>query len=92
MSDRLCPCGARLDRSSTSRPLKSAGLRMFMSIRTMLPLSVDNKVCNVCRHLYAKWKRENAEFSWFITQLEGESDGGDEIVCISVSFFSVFSL
>lgn len=90
MSDRLCPCGVRLDRSSTIRPLKCAGLRMFMSIRTMISWTSDTKVCNICRLLYVKWKKENSEFSGFISLLEGENDGddggGDSI---SVSVFPI---
>ena len=77
MNNRLCPCGARLDRSSTTRSLKSTGLRMFMSMRTMISWPSDTKVCNFCRLLYVKWKRENSEFSWFISLLEGENDGDD---------------
>lgn len=87
MNNRLCPCGARLDRSSTSRSLKSAGLRMFMSMRTMISWTSDTKVCNICRLLYVKWKRENTEFSSFISLLEGENggeDGGDDSASVSV--------
>ena len=93
MNNRLCPCGARLDRSSTTRSLKSTGLRMFMSMRTMISWPSDTKVCNICRLLYVKWKRENLEFSWFISLLEGENDGddgGDESASVSVYRFSSF--
>jgi len=75
MSDRCCPCGARLDRSSAVKPLRSPSFRMFMSIRTMKNLSSDTKACNVCRLLYYKWRRENPEFSSVFAYLEnGESD------------------
>lgn len=87
MDDRSCPCGVRLDRSSATRSLKSTGLRMFMSIRCMVPLTSENKVCNICRHLYAKWKRENSEFSWFLSLLEKESLNADDIDSVSVGGF-----
>ncbi len=89
MSDRYCPCGARLDRSSAVRSLRSSGLRMFMSIRTMMSLTSDSKICNVCRHLYTKWKKENPEFSSFITRLEGDMIDDSDIDGISVNIFSV---
>ena len=90
MNNRLCPCGARLDRSSTTRSLKSSGLRMFMSMRTMISWTSDTKVCNICRLLYVKWKKENSEFSWFISLLEGENDGDDgERDSASVSVFQI---
>ncbi|CAF5076159.1 unnamed protein product [Rotaria magnacalcarata] len=72
MNERCCPCGARLDRSSCVRPLKSPCLRMFMSIRTLKSLSNDQKVCNVCRHLYIKWKSENSEFSAMLDHFEND--------------------
>ncbi|CAF2052214.1 unnamed protein product [Rotaria magnacalcarata] len=72
MNERCCPCGARLDRSSCVRPLKSPCLRMFMSIRTLISLSNDQKVCNVCRHLYIKWKSENSEFSAMLDHFEND--------------------
>ena len=72
MNDRCCPCGARFDRSSSVRPLRSPSLRMFISIRTLKSLSSDRKVCNVCRHLYDKWKRENLEFSSILDRLEND--------------------
>ena len=59
MDVRFCPCGTRLDRTSANRSLKSLCLRMFMSIASMKLLASDRKVCNVCRHLYNKWKNEN---------------------------------
>jgi hypothetical protein len=59
MSDRYCPCGARLDRSSA------------------------------VRHLYTKWKKENPEFSSFITRLEGDMIDDSDIDGISVNIFSV---
>ena len=85
MGDRLCPCGARLDRSSTTRSLKCTGMRMFMSIRTMISWTSDTKVCNVCRLSYAKWKKENSEFSWFIKLLEGDSVDDDESDGVAVN-------
>ena len=89
MHDRCCPCGTRLDRSSATRSLKSPCLRMFLSIRSMKSLANDSKVCNVCRHLYNKWKNETSEFSSILTRLEHdmmvENDNDD-----SVSFFVVF--
>ncbi|CAF4872633.1 unnamed protein product [Rotaria socialis] len=72
MNERCCPCGARLDRSSCVRPLKSPCLRMFMRIRTLKSLSYDQKVCNVCRHLYIKWKSENSEFSAMLDHFEND--------------------
>ena len=91
MNNRLCPCGARLDRSSTTRSLKSTGLRMFISMRTMISWTSDTKVCNICRLLYVKWKRGNSEFSWFISLLEGENDGDDAGVESGwVSVFQIF--
>jgi len=89
MNDRCCPCGARLDRSSAIRSLKSPGLRMFMSIRTMTSLTSDNKVCNICRHLYTKWKKENPEFSPIITCLDGDMDDDSDVDDISVNILFV---
>ena len=73
MSDRLCPCNARLDRSSAVRSLASPFFRMFMSIRTMKSLTSATKVCNGCRYSYKKWRRENPEFSGVV----GYMDSGD---------------
>ena len=72
MNDHCCPCGVRLDRSAAVRPLNSPCLRMFMSIRTMKSITCDMKVCNICRHLYNKWKNENSEFSAILNRLENE--------------------
>ncbi|CAM4809495.1 unnamed protein product [Rotaria magnacalcarata] len=72
MNERCCPCGARLDRSSCVRPLKSPCLRMFMPIRTLKSLSSDQKVCNACRHSYIKWKSENSEFSAMLDHFEND--------------------
>ncbi len=88
MDDRFCPCGVCLDRSSASRPLKSPCLRMFMSIRTMKSLAIDSKVCNVCRHLYNKWKKENSEFSGILTHLESGMSDINDIDDNSVNIFS----
>lgn len=90
MSDRLCPCGARLDRSSTTRSLKCNGMRMFISMRTMTSWPVGTKVCNVCRLSYARWKRENSEFSGFIKLLEGDDPDGNDNENISVSVSRLF--
>ncbi len=89
MNDRCCPCGARLDRSSAIRSLKSPGLRMFMSTRTMTSLTSDNKVCNICRHLHTKWKKENPEFSPIITRLEGDMNDDSDVDDISVNILFV---
>jgi hypothetical protein len=72
MNDRSCPCGTRLDRSSAVRSLILPCLRMFMSIRTMQSLTSDTKICNVCRHLYTKWKKENFEFGTILNRLESD--------------------
>lgn len=78
MSDRYCPCGTRLDRSSAIRSLRSPFFRMFMSIRSMKPLTSSTKVCNICRHLYKKWRRENPEYSGVFDYMEsGESEVED---------------
>ena len=88
MDDCCCPCGTRLDRSSATRSLKSSCLRMFMSIRSLKSLANDSKVCNVCRHLYNKWKNKNPEFSSILTLLEhdmmveNDDDDDDDLVFI----------
>ena len=98
MDGRCYPCGARLDRSSATRTLKSPCLRMFMAIRSMKSLANDSKVCNVCRHLYNKWKNENSEFSSILTRLEHdmmvENDDEDDSVFFFrfSSSFSIFCL
>jgi hypothetical protein len=75
MSDQCCPCGARLSRSTAVRSLTSPCFRMFMSIGTMKSLQNTTKVCNICRHLFYKWRRENPEFKDFFIYMEGrESD------------------
>ena len=53
MSDRLCPCGARLDRSSEVSSLASPFFRMFMSIRTMKSLVGGATVRSVAESLDA---------------------------------------
>ena len=63
---------------------------MFRSMRAMISWTSDTKVCRICRLLYVKWKRENAEFSWFISLSEGEDDGGRDSA--SVSFFQILFL
>ncbi|CAM4836118.1 unnamed protein product [Rotaria magnacalcarata] len=45
---------------------------MCMSIRTLKSLSNDQKVPNVCRHLYMKWKSENSEFSSMLDHFEND--------------------
>ncbi|CAF2181319.1 unnamed protein product, partial [Rotaria magnacalcarata] len=72
MNERCCLCGTRLDHSPCVRPLKSPCLRMCMSIRTLKSLSNDQKVPNVCRHLYMKWKSENSEFSSMLDHFEND--------------------
>ena len=99
MNDRHCPCGARLDRSSSVRPLKSPCLRMLMSMRTMKSLTSQTMVCNVCRHSYDKWKKENNEFSTILTFLETnmvevneDSLNSVNMFCYPCLYFFVFSL
>jgi NMD protein affecting ribosome stability and mRNA decay len=89
MDGRCCSCGARLNRISTVRSLNSPCLRMFMSIRTMTSLPSDGKVCNACRHLYHKWKKENPEFSVILTRLEGSMGDTNDIDDNSVNIFFV---
>ncbi|CAF1651626.1 unnamed protein product [Adineta ricciae] len=72
MSDRSCPCDARLNRSTAVRSLGSPFFRVFMSIRTMKTLKSTTKVCNICRHLYSKWRRENPEFSSMVNIMDGD--------------------
>ena len=72
MSDRSCPCGARLNRSTAVRSLGSPYFRMFMSIRTMKTLTSTTKVCNICCHLYNKWRRENPEFSNMVNNIDSD--------------------
>jgi hypothetical protein len=55
----------------------------------MTSLTSDNKVCNICRHLYTKWKKENLEFSPIITRLEGDMNDDSDIDDISVNIFFV---
>ena len=80
MSDRFCPCGARLDRSCRVRSLGSPFFRMFMSIRTMEFVTSTTKVCNGCRHSFNKWRRQNPEFTDVLGYMESsdsEIDGTD---------------
>ena len=69
---------------------------MFMSIRLMKSLANDSKVCNVCRHLYNKWKNENPEFSSILTRLEHdmlvENDDDDDDSVFFLLFFVVFNI
>ena len=87
MSDRCCPCGSRLDRSSSVRSLKSSCLRMFISIRTMQSLTSETKMCNACRMQYKKWKKENAEFATILNRLETSID---EINAVEDDLLSIF--
>ncbi len=78
MNDRCCPCGVRLDRTSAVRPLTSPCFRMFMSIRTIKCLTSDSKVCNNCRMLFVKWKKENSDFDMMLTRVESDmADDGN---------------
>jgi hypothetical protein len=88
MNDRYCPCGVRLDRSSAVRALKSTCLRMFMSIRTMQPLTSDSKICNLCRHQFSKWKKENPEFGPILARLESDMVDVDHVDNNSVNIFA----
>lgn len=76
MSHRYCPCGIRLDRSSAVRPLQDPLFRMFMSIRSLKPLINFTKACNVCRHLFDKWRKENPEYGGVVNYMES---GGSEV-------------
>ena len=94
MDDRYCLCGSRLDRSSSVRPLKSPCMRMFMSIRTLKSVASDAKICNVCRHLYNKWKNENSEFGTILSRLESDmvdtnSFGDDSVNIFAFCSFNV---
>ena len=80
MSDGFCPCDARLNRSCRVRSLGSPFFRMFMSIRTMESLTSSTEVCNSCRHLCNKWRRQNPEFSDVLGYMESsdsEIEGSD---------------
>ena len=51
-----------------------------MSIRTMKSLTSTAKACNICCHLYKRWRRENPEFSGVIGYLgnwESDVEGSD---------------
>lgn len=75
MSGGCCPCGTRLDRSTAARSVRSPFFRMFISIRSMKPLAHATKVCNICRHSYKKWRRENSEYDSVIDYMEnGQSE------------------
>lgn len=73
-----CPCGKRLQRSSCGRPLKSPCLRLFLSIRTLEPVSVDAKICGSCRGAYYDWKRRNPEFDGILSTIDGEMSYDDD--------------
>lgn len=96
MSDGYCPCGARLNRSSAVRSLRSPFFRMFMSIRSMKTLTGATKVCNICRHLYNKWRRENLEYSGAFDYMESGDSEVEETdtnsVRRKVQFFHVRNL
>jgi hypothetical protein len=55
----------------------------------MTSLPSDGKVCNACRLLYRKWKKENPEFSVILTRLEGSMDDTNDIDDNSVNIFFV---
>lgn len=84
MSDRCCPCGARLNLSSAVRSLRSPFFRMFMSIRSMKTLTSTTKVCNICRHLYSKWRRENLEYGDAFDYMESGESEVEEVDASSV--------
>ena len=87
MSDRCCPCGSRLDRSSSVRSLKLPYLRMVISMRTMQSLTSETKVCNACRMQYKTWKKGNAGFATILNRLETNMD---EINAAEDDLVSVF--
>ena len=66
---------------------------MFMSIRTLKAVTNDQKVCNVCRHLYIKWKSENLEFSSMLDHFENDmvvinDDANiDSVICFYMIVF-----
>lgn len=79
MAERFCPCGTRLDRSSAVRSINSLLVRIFISIRSLKAVTIETKICNVCRHEYYKWKNENTELATMLMRLESEFvDVGDD--------------
>lgn len=72
MPHYYCPCGSRLERVSTAYSLKSPCLRLFLSIKTMQPVSAETKICNPCRVAYYKWKKNNPDFGDVLSRIEQE--------------------
>lgn len=67
-----------------------------MSIRSMKTLTSATKVCNICRHLYHKWRRENLEYSGAFDYMESSGSEVEETdtnsVRRKVQFFHITSL
>ncbi len=80
MPHLYCPCGVLLTGSSTIRLLKPACLRLFISIRTMKPVSPEDKVCNACRTAYYIWKTNHPEFGNIFSRIEQESSDGEQMM------------
>ena len=60
-----------------------------MSIRTLKSVTSDAKICNICRHLYNKWKSENPEFEIILSRFESDTFGVNAVNDGSVMFFNL---
>jgi hypothetical protein len=54
----------------------------------MQSLTSDTKICNVCRHLYTKWKKENFEFVTILNRLESDMVDANNFDNNSVRIFA----
>ena len=60
-----------------ARAAKSPCLRLFISIKTMQPVSPDTKVCDSCRAAYYGWKKNNPDFGDILSRIEEEVSNDD---------------
>jgi hypothetical protein len=92
MPHLYCPCGYRLDRSSDGRSLKSPLLRLFISIRWMTSVTIDDKICNACRGSYYTWRKKNGEFDAVFSLIEENFPDDDDDNVHSVRLLSILLL
>lgn len=78
MPHYYCPCGLLLSRASTVRTLRPAGLRLFMTIKTMKPLAPETKICSACRTAYYTWKAMNPDFGDVLSRIDAELSRDDD--------------
>ena len=73
-----CPCGYRFDRASDGRSCGSLRLQLFISIRTMVTVFHDSRICGACQESFYTWKKTNPHLERMLKGIEmGEDSVAD---------------